>query len=367
MPDCQSKDRFRRSRRRTLLAASLMLAVTTLLAVTLLWDAGLWDAGLWHAGAHIDLSGPAAPVDIPQAPALDAYLAAREARVPDLVPGTEKIIRWAVAPGVPTPLALVYLHGFSASRMETWPLMDEVAEALGANLFETRLTGHGSGSQALAEATLADWQRDAREAWVIGQRIGARVVLVGASNGGALAAWLASGLSSGPEAADLGALVLLSPNNGPRDRLAELLTWPGAELLTRLLVGPEYGFTPRNPLHGKYWTTRYPSSALITMMQVVTLARVSPVELIQAPVLVLYSPQDQVVNAAGIERLFHRFRAPQKALMPLQHTSDAEHHTLAGEIRAPADTARVRELILAFLRANLPIQPDHPAQDSAQN
>jgi hypothetical protein len=74
---------------------------------------------------------------------LDAWLAARESAVPALRPDSGKEILWAAAPGAKTPLAVVYLHGFSADREEIRPVPDDVATALGANLFLTRLAGHG--------------------------------------------------------------------------------------------------------------------------------------------------------------------------------------------------------------------------------
>ncbi|TIR08816.1 MAG: alpha/beta hydrolase, partial [Mesorhizobium sp.] len=73
-----------------------------------------------------------------------AYLARREAAVPDIRDGLEKEIIWA-NPMIHarTPLSIVYVHGFSASKGEVRPLPDEVADQLDANLFYTRLTGHG--------------------------------------------------------------------------------------------------------------------------------------------------------------------------------------------------------------------------------
>ncbi|TIP53097.1 MAG: alpha/beta hydrolase, partial [Mesorhizobium sp.] len=75
-----------------------------------------------------------------------AYLARKEAAVPDIHDGLEKEIIWA-NPMVHarTPLSIVYIHGFSASKGEVRPLPDEVADQLDANLFYTRLTGHGQG------------------------------------------------------------------------------------------------------------------------------------------------------------------------------------------------------------------------------
>lgn len=287
--------------------------------------------------------------DIPEAVALDTYLASAEATIPDLIPGTEKIVRWAVTPGVATPVSLVYLHGFSSSRQEVWPLMEQVADALQANLFYARLRGHGRTGEALAAASVVEWQQDALQALAIGQRLGERVVLVATSNGATLATWLATQ----PGAAELAALVLMSPNYGPRDPLSELLLWPWAHLLVRWIVGSEYQWTPQNPEHARYWTWHYPSEALLTMMGVVKLARHSPVEQIRTPLLVLYAPDDQVVNAKRIERFFRRFGTSDKRLMPLDNTTDRQHHMLAGDILAPEDTARVRDLMVEFLRPRL--------------
>ncbi|GIV58500.1 MAG: hypothetical protein KatS3mg042_1413 [Rhodothermaceae bacterium] len=129
---------------------------------------------LWMLGPRPAVEEPAGRPVLPGD--LDAYLAAAEARFDDLRPGVEKAIVWAdPATRSRTPLAVVYLHGFSATREETRPLCDTLAARLGANLFYTRLTGHGRTGEALAAATASDWLRDALEALAIGQRLGERV------------------------------------------------------------------------------------------------------------------------------------------------------------------------------------------------
>ncbi|TIX13270.1 MAG: alpha/beta hydrolase, partial [Mesorhizobium sp.] len=76
--------------------------------------------------------GPRVPVDTkirfdPSAIGDDpqAYLAREEAAVPNIRDGLEKEIIWA-NPMVhaKTPLAIVYIHGFSASKGEVRPLPD---------------------------------------------------------------------------------------------------------------------------------------------------------------------------------------------------------------------------------------------------
>ena len=102
------------------------------------------------------LAGSTAPTPRAPPPAdlaeLDGWLHASEAAFTDLRPGTNKGIVWHGADRQRRPWAVVYLHGFSASRLETAPLAEVVAQALGAHVFYTRLTGHGRGGQAMAEA-----------------------------------------------------------------------------------------------------------------------------------------------------------------------------------------------------------------------
>ena len=117
---------------------------------------------------------------------VDAYLAAENAATPNLREGLGKEVIWAYpASKARTPLAIVYVHGFSASKGEIRPLPDMVAASLGANLFFTRLTGHAQDSAAMGAATVNDWINDYAEAIAIGRRIGDRVIVhSGTSNGG---------------------------------------------------------------------------------------------------------------------------------------------------------------------------------------
>ena len=87
-------------------------------------------------------------------PDAEAYLARREAGVAGIRPGLQKEIVWAdPASKAKTSIAIVYVHGFSASKGEMRPLPDRVASALRANLYFTRLTGHGQDGVAMAQGS----------------------------------------------------------------------------------------------------------------------------------------------------------------------------------------------------------------------
>lgn len=291
------------------------------------------------------LTAQALPAD------LERYLAQAEASHPGITPGAEKTIIWAHPDKRQTDLAVIYLHGYSATRQETAPLSDQLAQQLGANLFYTRLTGHGQAGAAMAEASAQDWLQDSQEALQIGQRLGKRVVVIGTSTGATLATWLALQHDS----TNVLAYIMVSPNFAPKDPAASVLTWPWSKHFVPLLLGPEHEWQPRNAEQARYWTHRYPIQALLPMMALVKYVREQPLEQISTPILTIYSPDDQVVSPIEVETAFHRFGSAHKQLLALEDTQDAAHHVLAGDILSPQDTPRVQAAILRFL-ANLPPQ-----------
>ncbi|MFM1909131.1 MAG: hypothetical protein RLZZ591_2808, partial [Pseudomonadota bacterium] len=160
--------------------------------------------------------GPDAPTPRAAPPGeislLEGWLKTNEATYADLRPGVAKQVIWQGQPGQKAPWAVVYLHGFTATRLETAPLAERVAEQLGASVFYTRLSGHGRSSpQALGEATAQDWLADTVEAVRIGRMLGDKVLVIACSTGATLATWLALH----PELTGADAYALVSPNYGP--------------------------------------------------------------------------------------------------------------------------------------------------------
>ncbi len=278
---------------------------------------------------------------------LDAWLTSSEAEVPALRPDAAKTIVWAdAARHAQTALSLVYLHGFSADRHEVEPLPRLVAEGLEANVYYTRLTGHGRDGAAMGEATVADWLADTDEALRIGARLGRRVVLMGTSTGGSLAMWAATQ----PEwRGSLAALVLVSPNFGLRHPAAPMLAWPVGGLVARLLVGKERRFEPENERQAHHWTVRYPSSALLPLMRLVRDVRALPLETVTVPVFVAYSKHDRVVAPRATRRALARLGSAEVHMHRVEGDGDPSHHVLAGDILSPATTESLAHEILTFL------------------
>jgi esterase/lipase len=282
---------------------------------------------------------------------LTDWLEERESRAnafEALIPDTAKRIRWyQERRNSKTPYSIVYLHGFSATRQEIAPVGAMVADALGANLFETRLAGHGQLQHALEGVRAEDWLDDAAEALSIGALIGDRVILVGTSTG----ATLALAMAGHPSFQAVNTIVLLSPNFAVQDTKAEFLTWPGGPQLAYIVAGTTRSWTAQNELQARFWSTTYPMDAAIEMMRLVKYVRGRLPMHLEQSVLTIYSPADTVVDVGWIIRGFEELDSPRKQLVELPGSNDASNHVLAGDIMAPENNEPVSALITGFVLA----------------
>lgn len=298
---------------------------------------------------HHDFAG-AVPTPRPSPPsdigALDGWLQASEAAFSDLRPGTAKGIVWQGADCQRRPWAVVYLHGFSASRLETAPLAETVGQGLGAHVFYTRLTGHGLGGAPMAEARPQDWMADAVEAVRVGQLLGDKVLLISCSTGATLATWL----GASPQGSQVAAHVFLSPNFGPKDWRAELVNWPWGRRLALAIEGETRGWVPDSEAEALAWTTRYPTRAVFPMMAMVKAVRDSDLASFTAPVLVQYSERDETVSPARIKTAFDCLGSSQKQLVPVSYSQSKGQHVLAGAIKDPAAVAPMAANVVSWVR-----------------
>lgn len=276
---------------------------------------------------------------------LDAWLHARESAFADLRPDNEARIVWDQGQRQRRPLAVVYLHGFSASPMEVAPYCDHLAAALGAHLYYPRLSGHGRSAEAMATATEADWLHDARDALEIGLQLGEQVLLVGTSTGATLATLVAAEA----QADRIAALILIAPNFGIADRRTFLLGLPGAKRWLHWLVGRERVAAPDNEAHSRFWTLRYATHTLIPMYALVQrLWRTVKPQDLKVPVLAVFSDADQVVDARQTRR--YLARVPQVEIMAIEPNGEGRHHVVVGDAFGSDNTEAVLRRSLDFFR-----------------
>lgn len=279
---------------------------------------------------------------------LDAYLAQEEARFSDIVPGAQKQVIWAGARGARTPLSVIYIHGFSASAPEIAPVPQQVAAALGANLYFTRLRGHGRDGAAMGEAEAGDWLEDMAEALAIGARLGERTLILSTSTGSTLAAIAATDSAA---MARVAGIVFVSPNFRVNSAAAFLLRAPFARRWLPLLLGEERAFTPMNERHARYWSERYPLVALLPMAALVQHARSLDYGAVSTPALFYFSDADKVVDARETRRIAARWGGKVTIVSPdLTPADDPHAHVIAGDIVSPGQTGAAVQAILAWAR-----------------
>ena len=313
-------------------------------------------AALFVAGVAIWSLTPAklepavAEVEVPAD--LDSWLVATEQRAAEsygLIPGTEKRITW-FGDQQATTYSVLYLHGFSATRQETAPLARLVANALGANLFETRLFGHGRQRDALADVRAEDWLRDGSEALAVAGRLGERVIIIGTSTG----ATLAAAMLDHPAMRAVDTLVMISPNFALRDTKGNWITRPAGPLLMRLLLGETRTWTPHNAQQGLFWSTSYPMAAMVEVMRLVDLAKRKLPATIPQRLLMFYSLEDEVISAEAALDVFAGTDAPQKSAVAIEYPGDPSHHVLAGDILSAAMTNELAAAIVEFIARPVP-------------
>ncbi|MFZ1773659.1 MAG: alpha/beta fold hydrolase [Rhizobiaceae bacterium] len=299
-------------------------------------------------------AGPRTPVDtrvsfdataIGADPA--AWLEKQEAGIGGIREGLEKEIIWAFPQSrAKTPLAIVYVHGFSASKGEVRPVPDKLAASLGANLYYTRLAGHGQNGQAMLAGSVNGWVNDLAEALAIGRLIGERVIVIGTSTGGSLAVW---GAAQKGMMDNVAGMMLISPNFAVQAQGSEILTLPWASKLVPIIAGDERSFEPANEAHGRLWTTRYPSLAVLPMAEMTKLARDTNVANIKIPALFVFSDADKVVRPDLTRQKAGQWGA-KADMMVITASDDPYMHVIAGDALSPSTTEAVAAKALEWVK-----------------
>lgn len=278
----------------------------------------------------------------------DAFLAKEEAGVAGIRDGLQKEIIWAFPNSkAKTKLALIYVHGFSASKGEIRPVPDKLAAALGANLYYARLTGHGQNGAAMAVATVNAWANDFAEALAIGKLIGEKVVVVATSTGAGLATWAAADPALSKQ---IDAMIFVSPNYGVQASGSFLLDLPWGRQMANLIIGGEREFKPENDLHAKFWTPKYPTDAILPMAALTKLARDTRVENIKTPTLFIYAQTDKVVRPDLTKERIARWGGPSETMI-VTNPDDPYQHVVAGDALSPSKTEEVTVRALQFIQS----------------
>ncbi|HEY9183929.1 MAG TPA: alpha/beta hydrolase [Salegentibacter sp.] len=265
-------------------------------------------------------------------------------------------IKWQNQSPQVTEYSIIYLHGFAGSYRDAYPVNINIADSLNANIYLSRWAGHGLKPEvALKNFTPETAWNSAKEALVIGNRIGKKVIIMSTSTGGTLAIKLAA------EYPDrVHALINLSPNTEDDQAGSFLLNSPwGYEIASLVSFGEHKIIEHEKEIAEKYWDTIYPSKALVDLQILVgstmkpeTFSRVS------CPVLTLYYKEnyfqkDNHVEVSTFPEVHEAFSTAD-SLKKLVALSTPETHFIGSDIKSK-DIKSVEKEIMIFLKEDLGI------------
>jgi pimeloyl-ACP methyl ester carboxylesterase len=294
---------------------------------------------------------------LPQIPSIDSigsYVKHQESKH-RIKSGNEAEILWADSTHQQTEYAVVYLHGFSASKEEGNPVHLNFAKAIHANLYLSRLADHGIDTVAPMQYFTADrlWE-SAKEALAIGKKLGKKVILVGTSTGGTLALQLAAAYP------DVHSLILLSPNIAINDNKAWLLNNPWGLQIARLVTGGDERFLAgKTPTYKKFWYSNYRLEAVVQLQEMLESSmNKATFERVKQPLLLLYyykneQLQDPVVKVSAMLTMFNELGTPvnkkQKVALP-----NTGNHVIGSYVTSK-DVKGVENAINEFAKKIIPI------------
>jgi len=248
---------------------------------------------------------------------VESYVTAMEHK-PGLAirPGCEAKILWANdSTRQSTEFVLLYLHGFSASWREGYPVNEEFAHNFGCNAFLARLASHGEVTEnPLIDMTPERLYESAKEALVVAGQLGQKVVIMGCSTGCTLALKLAADF---PE--KVHSLILYSPNIQIKKKIAVLLSKPWGLQIARLNFGGNFKVLEDDPNSGicRYWYCRYRAEGPVYLQQLldVTMNKETFAE-VKCPVFMGYyykdeQHQDQTVEVKAALNMMKELGTPE--------------------------------------------------------
>ena len=125
-------------------------------------------------------------VYVPSDVDLDSYLKNSEISLGDVPEEAQKKIIWSNEEKNKTEIAIAFLPGFSTTNFQQKEFFDKLSKELNANIFLSRLSGHGREYPGSKQMSAENYLKDTSEAIEIAKRIGNKVILIGYSLGGAL-------------------------------------------------------------------------------------------------------------------------------------------------------------------------------------
>ena len=264
---------------------------------------------------------------------VESYIAEKEMLFQNTNPRAKKKIIWFDDTKVKTEYSIVYLHGSFATGVQQEDVLVKIAKRLEANLFISRLTGHGSGFESTKSIEAKNFLEDAAEAVAVGNQIGNKVILMGFSAGGTFALMATKDQKLNKK---IDHLVLVAP-------WTPKLTLPYFIAATGLFFKSQYKFNfPRmfnlsNEEWGPFWVNEFHRTLPRQLWVAAFSGRKLKFQETTIPLLVFYEEKDKVVNAVGVKKIFERWKGPKKIINNDTNLGGFNYHDIIGILNSPQD------------------------------
>lgn len=257
--------------------------------------------------------------------------------------------RFIFADSIPqrTEYVLLYLHGFSASPQEGFPLHQDFANRYHMNAYLPRLHEHGlETANNLLDMTPDKLIESAKDALKIARQLGEKVILMSTSTGGTLSLILAA---DNPEIAGL---ILYSPNIEMAEEMTKILTFPWGLQIGKLAQGEVIEYPDDPPMEKKYWQSTYRLEAVAYLQSLVENTMTNRTfEKVNQPLFLGYyykdeEHQDPTVKVSAMLEMYQHLGTPENEKVKIAF-SKVGVHPLASDIKSK-DIASVKRETFKF-------------------
>lgn len=233
-----------------------------------------------------------------------------------------------------TEYCLLYIHGFSASPKEGYPVNEAFAKRYHMNAYLPRLFGHGLETpNNLINMTPDNLIISAKEALKIARQLGDKVILMSTSTGGTLSIVLAAGNPN------IAALIMYAPNIEMAEDMTKILTIPWGLQIGKMVSGEMIEYPDDTPMEKKYWQSTYRIEAVAFLQSLVeNTMKESTFNQVNQPVFLGYyfkdeENQDPTVKVSAMLQMFDELSTPD-AMKRKVAFPDVGVHPLASDIKS---------------------------------
>lgn len=232
-------------------------------------------------------------------------------------------------------IAILFIHGFTASPSEVYPVARLVHQATGITASGVLLPGHGSHPRFLNRTTWQDWYNtvESESKYLLANY--ERVYVVGLSLGGLLAMYL------GGKVPGLRGIVAINPPlrlhyDKLLNIMAPLMQW------IKPYIPKSVGNQEKLRKKGRFAYDRTPVKAFRSMMEF----RGKTLQVLDdynsVPLLLIQSQADETVNPIGVELVINKVKN-----IELVELEDSPHVATMGK-----DQKKIASLIIDFIGKN---------------